>query len=324
MKQAFLTGKPSRFFLILVVLGLMFGMAWQAKAADSYDLTADFSITNGNPNDVWTYGHYTGGLDETTFVAFNNYETGVLGSLDIWRDTGTDDPNVIKNVGPLDGVLCCNIDFNIGKVTFGPYLGPAVTRFTVPSPGDWMVHATFVGVQSQNSAAQAWIHDGTGFVLVSPSVPDAPDAPADFKQLLTGLSLGDTIDIVVGFGSRTVEVSATITKVSRIDIKPGSDPNSINPKSKGVVSVAILTTETFDATTVDPLSVEFGPDGATETHGKGHIEDVDEDGDLDLVLHFKTQETGIVCGDTSASLTGETFDGDPIEESYSVKTVGCK
>src|SRR5439155_24325725 len=78
-----------------------------------------------------------------------------------------------------------------------------------------------------------------------------------------------------------------------IDIKPGTFPNSINPRSRGVIPVAILTTDTFDATTVDPLSVRFGPSGAIEAHGRGHIEDVDGDGDLDLVLHFRTQDTGI-------------------------------
>jgi hypothetical protein len=108
-----------------------------------------------------------------------------------------------------------------------------------------------------------------------------------------------------------------------VDIKPRSSPNSINPKSRGVIPVAILTTDTFDATTVDPLSVEFGPNGATEAHNKGHIKDVNHDGEPDLVLHFRTQETGIQCGQTSASLTGETFDGDPIQGSDAIKTVGC-
>ena len=37
-----------------------------------------------------------------------------------------------------------------------------------------------------------------------------------------------------------------------IDIKPGSYPNSINPNAGGVIPVAILTTDTFDASTVDP------------------------------------------------------------------------
>jgi len=107
-----------------------------------------------------------------------------------------------------------------------------------------------------------------------------------------------------------------------VDIKPGSDPNSINPKRKGVIPVAILTTAGFDATTVDPLSVEFGPDGATESHGKGHIQDVDGDNDNDLLLHFKTQETGIAKGDTEACLTGRTFGGDNLEGCDAIKTVG--
>jgi hypothetical protein len=54
------------------------------------------------------------------------------------------------------------------------------------------------------------------------------------------------------------------------------------------------------------------------------IEDVDGDGDDDLVLHFKTQETGIVRGDTSASLTGKIFGGQASEGSDSLRTVGCQ
>ncbi|NIM15432.1 MAG: hypothetical protein GTO45_25940 [Candidatus Aminicenantes bacterium] len=107
-----------------------------------------------------------------------------------------------------------------------------------------------------------------------------------------------------------------------IDIKPGSWPNAINPRSKGVIPVAILTTDNFDATSVDPLSVKFGPGEAAEAHGRGHIEDVDNDGDLDIVLHFKTQETGIQYGDTTACLTGKTKDGKSIEGCDDIVTVG--
>ncbi len=109
-----------------------------------------------------------------------------------------------------------------------------------------------------------------------------------------------------------------------IDIKPGSDPNSINLKSKGVIPVAVLTTPEFDAADVDPTTVGFGPDTAGIAHSAAHLEDVDGDGDIDLLMHFRTQETGIQCGDTYATLTGETFDGSPIEGSDSIKTVGCK
>jgi len=88
--------------------------------------------------------------------------------------------------------------------------------------------------------------------------------------------------------------------------------------------VAILTTDSFDATTVDPTTVLFGPTGTEAAAVHSALEDVDGDGDIDLILHFNTQATGIQCGGTSASLTGETLSGQMIEGSDSVKTAGCK
>ena len=107
-----------------------------------------------------------------------------------------------------------------------------------------------------------------------------------------------------------------------IDVRPGSSRNHINPRSRGVIPVAILTTSSFDATTVDPLSVKFGPDGAAEAHGRSHIRDVDGDGHPDLLLHFRVEHTGIDCGDTSVSLTGETRDGQSIQGTAPIHTVG--
>jgi hypothetical protein len=114
---------------------------------------------------------------------------------------------------------------------------------------------------------------------------------------------------------------AAVVEVVDIDIKPGSDSNSINPFSKGVIAVAILSTDDFDALSVDAASVAFGPDGAAPAHKDAHIEDVDSDGDLDLVLHFRTQETGIAAGDIEATLTGQTFDGISFSAVDSVRTV---
>jgi hypothetical protein len=109
-----------------------------------------------------------------------------------------------------------------------------------------------------------------------------------------------------------------------IDIKPGSEPNSINSKSQGVIPVAILTTDTFDASTVDPSLVLFGATGSEAAPVQSALEDVDGDGDIDMILHFKTQETGIQSGDISASLTGGTFSGQIIQGSDCIKTVGYK
>jgi len=137
--------------------------------------------------------------------------------------------------------------------------------------------------------------------------PDSPCAPASSGACdLVGA-------LPVGCGTPAIAV----------DIKPGSPVNSVNPRSKGKIPVAILTTADFDATSVDPATVTFGPAGAAIAHAHGHVSDVDSDGDLDLLLHFKTQETGIACGDTIARLTGATWSGDPIEGSDSIVTVGC-
>lgn len=121
-------------------------------------------------------------------------------------------------------------------------------------------------------------------------------------------------------GSYEAEYEIAVT----IDIKPGSFPNSINPKSKGVIPVAILTTETFNAATVDSTTVLFGPSGTEAAPVKSALQDVDGDGDIDMILHFNTQTTGIQCGDTSATLTGETLDGQMIKGSDDINTVGCK
>lgn len=126
-------------------------------------------------------------------------------------------------------------------------------------------------------------------------------------------------------GSVLDDVTLVISQPTvAIDIKPGSDPNSINPRSRGVIPVAILTTDTFDAATVDPTTVLFGATGTEVAPAHFALEDVDRDGDTDLILHFNTQQTGIQCGDTSATLAGETFSGQMIEGSDSIKTVGCK
>ncbi len=88
-------------------------------------------------------------------------------------------------------------------------------------------------------------------------------------------------------------------------------------QGNGVVTVALLTTDSFDALSVDHTTVRFGD--AAETHldkktgeVKRHEADFDDDGDTDLIFHFRVNETGYTCESTQLILTGETFDGQPI------------
>lgn len=110
-----------------------------------------------------------------------------------------------------------------------------------------------------------------------------------------------------------------------IDIRPGSDKNRVNVSGRGAVPVAILGSPTFDPAEVDADSVCFGDAEApgerdcTAEGGMG-LEDVDGDGVDDLVLRFRTQETGIDPGDTEACLTGSLFEGTSIEGCDSIRT----
>ncbi|MHA2298637.1 MAG: PKD domain-containing protein [Candidatus Hodarchaeales archaeon] len=122
-----------------------------------------------------------------------------------------------------------------------------------------------------------------------------------------------------GIGTLTITVERILVD---IDIKPGSFPNSINPDKNGVIPVAILNEGGFDPAMVDVNTVVFGPNKARPVHWA--FEDVDNDGDIDLILHFKTKDTGIQSGDTSATLEADLIDGRQITGVDSVRTVPPK
>jgi len=161
---------------------------------------------------------------------------------------------------------------------------------------------------------------GTPDFLMVQSLPiELPGPPGVFTlDFVNPMFPGPTFS--VNFQNLIVTLAATIVTM---DIKPGETTNDINPASKGNIPVAILTTDTFDAVQIDPLSVRLGVLPTSESHSRGHIEDVDGDGDVDLVLHFRTQETGITCGETEITLVGETFAGESISGSDTINTVSC-
>lgn len=121
-------------------------------------------------------------------------------------------------------------------------------------------------------------------------------------------------------GQRDALVALPAIEVE-IDIKPGSWPNSINLRQSGVISVAVLSTEGFDA----PLlgRGRFGPALAPIIHNAGHIEDVNLDGIDDLVLHFYAGESGIECGDESAELRATNEYGQTVVGEDAIRTLGC-
>jgi CSLREA domain-containing protein len=98
-----------------------------------------------------------------------------------------------------------------------------------------------------------------------------------------------------------------------IDITPGETPNRINLKKNGVLPVAVLGSALLDVSTVAPSSIRFGPADARPFHDltepsrlADHLEDVNGDGYIDLVLHFQTSATGLTSSSVLACLVAET------------------
>ena len=146
--------------------------------------------------------------------------------------------------------------------------------------------------------------------------------------------------------------NATITSESSnvpIDIKPGSCPNPFKLKCKGCISVlpaAVLGTEEFDVTTIDPETVMITREGVEAgvpltrhsyedvgTPFEGELCDCHElngDGYMDLTLKFKIADLidelklyQIEARETiPLTLVGETYDGTPIRGEDCIWIIG--
>ena len=101
-------------------------------------------------------------------------------------------------------------------------------------------------------------------------------------------------------------------------------PLTIKLGSQGAVPVAILSTDTFDATTVNPTSISLAG-ASVNLKGNGtymaSAQDVNGDGRLDLVVHVATEALELSETDTEAVLEGETFAGQAIIAKYLVRIV---
>ncbi|MER8185065.1 hypothetical protein [Kitasatospora sp. NPDC094015] len=144
----------------------------------------------------------------------------------------------------------------------------------------------------------------------------------------------DDTDPVEPNNHRPVEFTLDCVVPVMINIEPPTVAPSLVLVPHSEVTLAVLTTRAgeyglpiaFDATTVLPPTARFGAravvhdgtGGSTEPHAQGHPMDVVErtehpaqavkDGDLDLVLHFDTERSGLRPGDTEACVKGEYTD----------------
>ena len=135
----------------------------------------------------------------------------------------------------------------------------------------------------------------------------------------------------VDFDEVTLTSLMTAPTTVPFDIKPGSDPNSVNLKSKGVLPVAVLSTDMFDVSDInvstllfgDPLLLDDG--GMAASPLRYAYEDVSDDGLLDLTLKFSMRDLvnydALGLDSIEGLLTGELLDGTPFEGLDSIRIV---
>ncbi len=188
-------------------------------------------------------------------------------------------------------------------------LDPATIHETkvvaIPTPLDGSYNIQVIGTASGSYALESLLYDQSG--------------QSEASIVEGNTATGNVQDFDMDYSPQSVGETALFRTV-RIDIKPGSDPNSINLKSRGVVSVAILSDSFFDATNVVVDSVLFA--GAKPL--KGRLEDADNDGDVDLILHFNTQSLQLSSTDTEGVLTGHLVNGILIKGRDSVRMVSSR
>ena len=136
----------------------------------------------------------------------------------------------------------------------------------------------------------------------------------------------------------TIMVVATIPPVFapgfevEIDVKPGSDPNSVNTNSKGVLPVAILGSEIFDVTQIDQssifaytTSVDFIFDAWVTFPLRCSVEDVNDDGILDLNCKFLKGDLMLDCWTNGIIVSGTLVSsGISFAGSDTIRPVPCE
>jgi Bacterial pre-peptidase C-terminal domain len=144
-----------------------------------------------------------------------------------------------------------------------------------------------------------------------------------------GTQMSNTLNATSN-GTYTLLISGVTPPLLQInvDVKPGNTDEAapINPKSKGNIPVALLSSSDFNAPEVDEQSLRFGAQGDEASLlrcNKGDT-DVNADGKRDLVCHFDTQTAGFEPGDLEGIVKGSLKDGRRFEGRGLLKVVPVK
>jgi hypothetical protein len=189
---------------------------------------------------------------------------------------------------------------------------------SVPLDDLSQVH-TYTITSSSSSSTYDFLRDG---VLLGTGT--ASQTPLNGFQWGVGGSEGDVDWDYVAFGQ-----PALTPIVVGVDIKPNSEKNTVNICAKGGIDAAILGASNFDATQVNPLTVDLAGAsvklGGKDQEPQTKERDVNSDGITDLVLKFEAAEISLDENASEAILNGQTFASELIQgaDAVNIKQQMC-
>ncbi len=148
---------------------------------------------------------------------------------------------------------------------------------------------------------------------VCPAVPTNDCYTVAGNQILVGMFVSQPGDWIRVVTQGAINVA--------IDIKPGSDPNCINPNNNGVIPAAILGSATFDVTQINTSTLTLaGLPVALRGNGTPQcsIQNVNGDAFNDMVCQFTNDPSAWSSSPATAELTGSLLNGFPFEGSDAV------
>lgn len=207
-------------------------------------------------------------------------------------------------VNTSNGVSLHPADFNSASVTMGSQTYYSWSYFYPDPPFPYAKFSS--GINFQGGLVEVPHSDVPDLILVTPftmsgGVFGYSGSQSLFSDTFTGSGL---VRLHLKRDERESKLAYTFYDITYeiatgldIDVKPGDDLNYINVKSRGKTPIAILSTASFDAGTVDPITITVaGASVSLRRNGTtaSSLEDVNGDGLVDLVVHVDTQDLQLI------------------------------
>ncbi len=298
-------------FSKLIDLGTEIHPVTAAIADINQDGHADIVLTNMDSGSIYVFQGLGNGHFNTPLSFKTGYDPRALHIIDVDKNgildfiTGGNAVSVLLGQGGFS--FSGYKDYSLGAWP----LSVAIADFDSDSKQDIAVPQRF------KNGVDIGTGDGTGALM-----PKLFIATGEYPR---GASAGDfnedgQPDLVVANTSHdtsplnnliSILLNNSLLKVE-IDIKPDTKENGINLKSQGSIPVAILGSKDFNVSQIDVKTLRLA--GATMTTNKNGVaqanfEDINKDGEVDLVAHFRTQELRLSGTEKNLELRGNLKDG---------------